>query len=147
MTNPFSDFARAFARPTLPPIDFDAVRAVALSSVIGSSVALKRWGREYRGLCPFHGEKTPSFYVNDEKGFYHCFGCGAHGDGIDYLVAIDGVDVREAAERIVGGSFPPPLYQAPSARPPEPDRSAEAEAIWTSAVERRARDDEERLLM
>ena len=133
MTNPFSEFARAFARPTLPPIDFHAVRAVALSSVIGSSVPLKRWGREHRGLCPFHGEKTPSFYVNDEKGFYHCFGCGAHGDGIDFLVETANVGVREAAEMIAGASYPA-IQHSPSVPAPEPDRSGEAEAIWTQAV-------------
>jgi len=133
MTNPFSDFARAFVRPELPPIDFNAVRAIPLSSVIGESVVLKRFGREYKGCCPFHADKTPSFYVNDEKGFYHCFGCGAHGDAVDYLVATEGVGVREAAEMIAGASYPVRQYRSPASEP-EPDRSAEAEAIWTIAA-------------
>jgi len=133
MTNPFSDFARAFERPSLPPIDFDAVRAVAISSVIGASVALKRFGREYQACCPFHPDKTPSFYVNDEKGFYHCFGCGAHGDAIDFLVETAGVGVREAAEMITGASYPVP-QQHPAKFEPEPNRSPEAEKIWTEAV-------------
>jgi len=47
--------------------------------VIGSRVQLKRAGREYKACCPFHDEKTPSFWVSPEKQFYHCFGCGAHG--------------------------------------------------------------------
>jgi hypothetical protein len=49
------------------------------------SVKLEKAGREHKGCCPFHSEKTPSFTVNDEKGFYHCFGCGAHGDAIRWL--------------------------------------------------------------
>ena len=59
---------------------------VGLTEVIGRSVKLARKGREHLGLCPFHKEKTPSFTVNDEKGFYHCFGCGAHGDIIKFLM-------------------------------------------------------------
>jgi len=131
--NAFSSYGRIASPDRLPRIDFDAARSVALSSVIGSSVALKRFGREYRGLCPFHGEKTPSFYVNDEKGFYHCFGCGAHGDAIDFIVETAGGSIREAAEMIAGAAYP--IIQRPAVQlEPEPDRSAEAEAIWTNAV-------------
>jgi len=126
-------FAKAFERPRALAIDFDAVRAVALSSVIGASVALKPFGREHRGLCPFHREKTPSFYVNDEKGFYHCFGCGAHGDGIDFLVKSNGFGIREAAEMITGATYPVIQRGTPISEP-EPGRSADAEALWTQAV-------------
>ena len=59
-----------------------ASRPDALSAVISPSVKLIRAGREWKACCPFHNEKTPSFTVNDDKGFYHCFGCGAHGDAI-----------------------------------------------------------------
>ena len=58
---------------------------VTLSDLIARRVKLTRKGRESLGLCPFHKEKTPSFTVNDDKGFYHCFGCGAHGDVIRFL--------------------------------------------------------------
>jgi len=57
---------------------------------------LKKNGREYNGLCPFHGEKTPSFSVNDEKGFFHCFGCGAHGNAIDFVKLFDHISFPEA---------------------------------------------------
>ena len=53
---------------------------VSVVDVVGARVKLTKKGREYQGLCPFHHEKTPSFTVNETKGFYHCFGCGAHGD-------------------------------------------------------------------
>ena len=63
----------------------DELRArTSLSALIQKSVKLTRAGREMKGCCPFHNEKTPSFYVNDEKAFYHCFGCGAHGDAIGF---------------------------------------------------------------
>ena len=53
---------------------------VALANVVGKRVKLTRKGREHSGLCPFHNEKTPSFTVSEDKGFYHCFGCGAGGN-------------------------------------------------------------------
>jgi DNA primase len=52
----------------------------ALSSIIGRKVELRGTGPTYKGLCPFHAERTPSFTVNDDRGFFHCYGCGAHGD-------------------------------------------------------------------
>lgn len=86
-----------------PPEFLDRLRAqVSLSEVIGRRVALKRKGREYQGLCPFHHEKTPSFTVNDEKGFYHCFGCGAHGDAVRFLTENEGMGYVEAVERLAG---------------------------------------------
>ena len=59
---------------------------LSLSEIVGEKVKLTRKGREFTGLCPFHHEKTPSFTVNDEKEFYHCFGCGAHGNVIRFLM-------------------------------------------------------------
>ena len=71
---------------TLSPQWLDELRArTTLSAVIAPSVKLIKAGREFKACCPFHNEKTPSFTVNDEKGFYHCFGCGAHGDAIRFL--------------------------------------------------------------
>ena len=84
-----------------PPQFLDEIRArVTLSDVIGRSVKLTRKGREHLGLCPFHNEKTPSFTVSDEKSFYHCFGCGAHGDIFTFLIENDGLSFPEAVERL-----------------------------------------------
>ena len=86
-----------------PPQFLDEIRArVTLSDVIGRTVKLIRKGREYSGLCPFHSEKTPSFTVNNEKFFFHCFGCGAHGDIFTYLIQKDGVSFVESVERLAG---------------------------------------------
>ncbi|MBN4016207.1 DNA primase [Rhodospirillaceae bacterium AH-315-P19] len=75
---------------------------VPLSDTIGRHVQLRRRGREQLGLCPFHKEKTPSFTVNDEKGFYHCFGCGAHGDVIAFEMDHGGLAFPDAVERLAG---------------------------------------------
>ena len=58
---------------------------VDITEVIGKHVALKRSGKQFKGLCPFHDEKTPSFYVDKTRGSFKCFGCGAWGDSIDFL--------------------------------------------------------------
>ncbi|MDK2864407.1 MAG: primase [Thermotogota bacterium] len=68
--------------------------------VIGSYVSLQRVGKNYRALCPFHSEKTPSFYVNPERGFYHCFGCGASGDVIKFVQEIEQIDFMEAISKL-----------------------------------------------
>ena len=73
-----------------------------IEQVVGQRVQLKQDGRELRGLCPFHNEKTPSFTVVPAKQFYHCFGCGAHGDVVDFIMEDNGVDLKEACE-ILGG--------------------------------------------
>ena len=71
-----------------------------MSSVIAPSVKLIRAGREWKACCPFHNEKTPSFTVNDEKGFYHCFGCGAHGDAIRFLTDQRGLPFMDAVKEL-----------------------------------------------
>lgn len=75
---------------------------LTLSSVIGRDVKLIRAGREFKACCPFHTEKTPSFTINDDKGFYHCFGCGAHGDVIAYTMQAKHLSFPEAVERLAG---------------------------------------------
>lgn len=86
---------------SLPPGFLDECRArVPLSGVIGRRVKLIRAGREYKACCPFHQENTPSFYVNDQKGFFHCFGCGAHGDSIGFLMRHDGLQFMEAVKSL-----------------------------------------------
>lgn len=86
---------------TLPKAFMDEIRArVPLSSVIGKRMKLTRAGREHKGCCPFHKEKTPSFTVNDAKGFYHCFGCGAHGDVLGFVMDHDNLQFMEAVEQL-----------------------------------------------
>ena len=86
-----------------PPGFLDEIRIrVSLPEVIGRKVRLVKKGREYSGLCPFHNEKSPSFTVNDEKGFFHCFGCGAHGDVIGYVMQSQNLGFLEAVEALAG---------------------------------------------
>jgi DNA primase len=101
---------------TLSPAWLDELRArTLLSTVIGPSVKLIRAGREWKACCPFHNEKTPSFTVNDEKGFYHCFGCGAHGDAIRFLTDQRGLPFMDAVKELAakaGMEVPAPDPQA-----------------------------------
>jgi len=88
---------------TLSPAFLDELRArTLLSAVIAPSVKLTKAGREWKACCPFHNEKTPSFTVNDEKGFYHCFGCGAHGDAIRFLTDARGLPFMDAVKELAG---------------------------------------------
>jgi DNA primase len=84
-----------------PFID-DLIARTDLVELIGSRVPLKKAGREWRGCCPFHSEKTPSFYVSPEKQFYHCFGCGAHGTALGFLIDYDRLPFPEAVEDLAG---------------------------------------------
>ena len=86
-----------------PPQFLEELRTrLALSDVVGKRMRLIRAGREYKAPCPFHHEKTPSFYVNDQKGFFHCFGCGAHGDIIGFVMRHDNLAFPEAVEALAG---------------------------------------------
>ncbi len=77
----------------------NAVKAkINIIDIISKNVKLTRKGAEHQGLCPFHSEKTPSFYVNSAKALYNCFGCGASGDGIKFYSQINGIDYLEAAK-------------------------------------------------
>jgi DNA primase len=69
-------------------------------ALIGETVKLQKRGRAHVGLCPFHKEKTPSFHVNEERGFYHCFGCGAHGDAFRFVMEVEGLAFVEAIRRL-----------------------------------------------
>lgn len=90
---------------SLSPQFLDELRArVTLSTLIGRSVKLTKAGREFKACCPFHNEKSPSFYVNDEKGFYHCFGCGAHGDAIRFLTEAKGLNFIDAVKELAGSA-------------------------------------------
>src|SRR5918996_757308 len=103
-----------------PPGFLDELRTrVALADLIGRRVRLVRRGREHSGLCPFHNEKTPSFYVVEDKGFFHCFGCGAHGDAIGYVMRAENLDFIEAVERLAGEAG----LQVPQQTPLERERA------------------------
>lgn len=79
----------------------DELRArVSIADVVGSKVKLIRKGREYQACCPFHNEKTPSFTVNEAKGFYHCFGCGAHGDIIKFEMEANNLPFMDAIKKL-----------------------------------------------
>jgi DNA primase len=101
---------------TLSPAWLDELRArTVLSAVIAPTVKLIRAGREWKSCCPFHNEKTPSFTVNDDKGFYHCFGCGAHGDAIRFLTDQRGMPFMDAVKELAakaGLDVPAPDPQA-----------------------------------
>lgn len=99
------------------PVSFlDQVRdATVLSTLIGRTIKIDKAGREWKACCPFHSEKSASFTINDEKGFYHCFGCGAHGDAFRWLGDHQGLPfmdaVRELAEA-AGLAMPAPSAEA-----------------------------------
>jgi DNA primase len=79
------------------PGDFDLVKErVDIVQLVGERVQLRKAGRSYSGLCPFHAEKTPSFSVDPERRTFHCFGCGERGDVFDWLIKTDGIDKAEA---------------------------------------------------
>jgi hypothetical protein len=107
-------------------------RRTRLTELIGRRVKLVRRGREHAGLCPFHHEKTPSFYVVEEKRFWHCFGCGAHGDAIGFVMRADNLDFEQAVQKLAGGvGQPDPGVMTPprdrgTARPPAAVRAAPA---------------------
>lgn len=83
----------------LSPQWLDELRArITLSAVIGRTTRLIKAGHEFKACCPFHNEKSPSFYVNDAKGFYHCFGCGVHGDAIRWLTDQRGMAFMDAVK-------------------------------------------------
>ena len=85
----------------LTPQWLDELRArITLSTVIGRTTKLTRAGREWKACCPFHNEKSPSFTVSDEKGFYHCFGCGAHGDAIRWMTDQRGLSFMDAVQEL-----------------------------------------------
>ena len=103
------------------PKDFidDLVARSDIVEVIDSRVRLKKAGRNHQACCPFHNEKTPSFTVSQDKQFYHCFGCGAHGNVISFLMEYDRLEFPEAIEELAGFySLEVPREKSSSNRPP-----------------------------
>ena len=118
-----------------PPQFIDELRShFRLSDVIGKRIPVKKHGREYSACCPFHNEKTPSFTINDEKGFYHCFGCGAHGDAINFVKDYHKIPYGEAVERMAqeAGMALPEI--TPEKRK-EMDREGVLQQVMASAAE------------
>jgi DNA primase len=111
---------------SLSPAFLDELRArTQLSSLIAPSVKLIKAGREYKACCPFHQEKTPSFTVNDEKGFYHCFGCGAHGDAIRFLTDARGMQFMDAVKELAAKAG----MEVPAADPRSRDQAERASGL------------------
>ncbi len=73
---------------------------IPVSQIVGTRITLKKKGREFEACCPFHQEKSPSFFVNDQKGFYHCFGCSEHGDALKFLMEYDRLSYPQAIEAL-----------------------------------------------
>jgi len=121
---------------TLSPAFLDELRArTSLSALIGRATKLQRAGREWKACCPFHKEKTPSFTVSDEKGFYHCFGCGAHGDAIRWLTDARGLAFMDAVKELADAAgmevpAPDPRAQAKAERAAGLYEVMEAAAAW-----------------
>jgi DNA primase len=102
------------------PEFLDEIRArLPVSEVVGRRVQLKKQGREWRGLSPFNKEKTPSFYVNDQKGFYHCFSSSKTGDIFRFLMETEGLSFPEAVERLAAQAG----LEVPKSAPQEQERA------------------------
>jgi DNA primase len=110
---------------TLTPQWLDELRArTTLSALIGRSIKITKAGREYKACCPFHNEKSPSFTINDEKGFYHCFGCSAHGDAIRWMTDQRGLSFMDAVKELADAAG----MEVPAA---DPQAAAKAERANT----------------
>ncbi|MCW8915352.1 MAG: DNA primase [Magnetovibrio sp.] len=99
---------------------------IGLADVVNRRTRLTKKGREHSGLCPFHKEKTPSFTVNEDKGFYHCFGCGAHGSAFDFVMETEGLNFREAVEKLAGEAG----MQVPQDSPQERARAERKKTLY-----------------
>jgi DNA primase len=117
-----------------PELSLEEFKArLPLAEIVGRHVKLIRRGREHTGLCPFHQEKTPSFNVVEDKGFYHCFGCGAHGNAIDFVMQLEGLEFAQALERLaeITGLSAPRRSQNPQIDPGQRLHAANAAAaVW-----------------
>ena len=86
---------------SIPKYFIDEVLAkTRISDIIGKRISIKKKGNEYWGCCPFHGEKTPSFSINDSKGFYHCFGCEAHGSAVNFLMEYEKLSFVDSVKNL-----------------------------------------------
>lgn len=112
---------------TLTTTFLDELRArTTLSTLIGRTVKVTKAGREYKACCPFHNEKTPSFTINDEKGFYHCFGCGAHGDAIRWMTDQRGLPFMDAVKELAASAG----MEVPAADPRAAEKAERANSLY-----------------
>lgn len=119
---------------SLPSNFLDELRArTPIAALIGRSVRLTRSGRESKGCCPFHGEKTPSFYVYDDH--YHCFGCGEHGDAISFIMKSTGAGFMEAVETLAAEAGLDVPKASPQAAEAEQRRTGIAEVLEAAALQ------------
>ena len=115
----------------------DLLNRIDIVEVVSRYVQLKKGGANYSGLCPFHNEKTPSFSVSPAKQFYHCFGCGVHGNAIGFLMAYGGMGYVDAIKELASSVS----MQVPDARPPTPleaarkERETDLYAVMETAME------------
>jgi DNA primase len=103
----------------------DLVQRVDIVELIDARVPLKKAGKDYKACCPFHEEKTPSFTVSADKQFYHCFGCGAHGTAIGFLMEYDRLSFPEAVEELARRAGLEVPYEGGRAATPEPQAGPE----------------------
>jgi DNA primase len=124
----------------LIPQDFidDLVARADIIEVVGRRIPLKKAGREFKACCPFHDEKTPSFTVSPAKGFYHCFGCGAHGTAVGFLMEFDHMSFVEAIESLassMGVEVPRDESDRPARRYDELfDLMSKVERFWQQGL-------------
>ena len=112
---------------SLTPQWLDELRArTVLSSLIGRTIKVTKAGREYKACCPFHNEKTPSFTINDDKGFYHCFGCSAHGDAIRWMTDQRGLPFMDAVKELAQAAG----MEVPAADPRAAERAERANSLY-----------------
>ena len=97
----------------------DLLNRVDVVEVVGRHVQLRRAGANQLGLCPFHNEKTPSFTVSPAKQFYHCFGCGAHGNAIGFLMSYSGLGYVDAIKELAASVG----MQVPEFQPRSPEEA------------------------
>ncbi len=138
------DRERAQASPWIPPyaaprmIPDEAIadlRArVDLKALVGEYVRLSKSGASWKGLCPFHNEKSPSFYVHPDRGFFHCFGCAASGDAFAFMMRLEGLSFPDAARRLAERAGVELPVQDP-AREQEHRKVRAREERWVSVVE------------
>ncbi len=112
---------------SLSPAFLDELRArTLLSTLIGRTIKVTKAGREYKACCPFHNEKTPSFTINDEKGFYHCFGCSAHGDAIRWMTDQRGLPFMDAVKELAAAAG----MEVPAADPRAAEKAERGNALF-----------------
>lgn len=115
-------------------IDIPAIRvANPLPSIVAATVKLQRAGNEWKGCCPFHSDRSPSFTIFADGERFHCFGCGVHGDVLDFVARLHSTSMLEAARLLCAGDLPgvdlpalPPVNRT--------SRTPEAQSMWERAI-------------